>query len=51
MARKKFIVGYTSSTDHDSCKVWVYANNADDAKTVARNEYWDIESIDFVREL
>ncbi len=48
---KKYIVGYTTSTDHDSCKVWVTADNPDDAKCKARREYWDIERIDFVREM
>lgn len=49
--RKKYLVCYTTNTDHDSCKVWVYANNPEDAKAQAYSEYWDIDYIDFVREL
>lgn len=49
--RKKYLVYYTTNTDHDSCKVWVYANSPEDAEQQAYNEYWDIDYIDFVREL
>lgn len=49
--RKKYLVCYTTNTDHDSCKVWVYADSPEDAKERAYSEYWDIDYIDFVREL
>ena len=49
--RKKYLVCYTTNTDHDSCKVWVYADSPEDAKQQAYSEYWDIDYIDFVREL
>lgn len=42
---KKYIVCYRSSTDHDSCKVWVRASCPEEAEEKARREYWDIESI------
>jgi hypothetical protein len=47
---KKYIVRYTSSTDHDSCKVWVMASCPEEAEEKARREYWDIEEIDAVYE-
>ena len=43
---KKFSVRYIPTYDHDDvCHVWVYARNREDAKNVARSEYWDIEDI------
>lgn len=41
---KKFIVKYTDRYD-DLSTVWVMANSKEDAKHVARNEYWDIVCI------
>ena len=38
---KKFIVKYIDKND-DLSSVWVTANSKENAKQVARREYWDI---------
>lgn len=47
---KKYIVCYTSSIDHDTCKVWVRASCPEEAEDKARSEYWDIEEVDAIYE-
>lgn len=47
---KKYIVCYTSSTDHDCCSVWVNAYSKEDAIDEVKSEYWDVEDIIYVRE-
>lgn len=49
---KKFKIRYIPTYDReDMCSVWVYARNREDAKIVARSEYWDIEDIISVNEI
>lgn len=42
---KKYKVTYTSTTDHDCCSVWCYANSREEAIENTRDEYWDVEDI------
>ena len=37
---------YYTTEEHDSCKVTVHANSIDEAKSTAKREYWDVQSID-----
>ena len=46
---KKFIIKYIDKSD-DLSSVWVTANSKDEAKKVARREYWDIVDIVMITE-
>lgn len=46
---KKFIVKYTDKSG-DLSSVWVSANSKEEAKRVAKMEYWDIADIIMVTE-
>lgn len=46
---KKFIIKYIDKSD-DLSSVWVNANSREEAKQVARREYWDIKDIVMVTE-
>ena len=46
---KKFIIKYIDKSD-DLSSVWVTASSKDEAKKVARREYWDIVDIVTVTE-
>jgi len=43
-------IRYTTK-DGDTCKVWLPAENEDDARDEAMQEYWDIEEITSVEEM
>jgi len=47
---KDFKVFYTTK-EQDHCKVWVEAESKEDAKMVAREENWDIDTIGQVLEM
>ena len=47
---KKFIVKYTDKSG-DLSSVWVSADSKEEAKRVAKMEYWDITDIIMVTEI
>ena len=45
----KFIC-YCTLTDGDTEPRWIMANSKEEAVFLLKREYWDIESVDFIRE-
>lgn len=41
----KYEITYTSTTDHNCCSVWCYANSPEQAADYVMSEYWDVEEI------
>jgi len=43
-------VKYTT-TEGESCSVWVEAETKEEAEQEVREEYWDVESIQIIRKI